>query len=304
MDIPTGAQWRIEADGHAAVVVEVGGGLRDYAVAGESIVDGYGEGELPAGAAGQLLAPWPNRIRDGQYTFDGVSYQLPLTEPTRYNALHGLVNWVRWEPLESSPSAVTLTCAPPPIPGYPWPLRLRTTWSVSAAGLTATHEATNLGTTTAPFGLGVHPYVRVPGTPVDDVVLHLPARQRLLLDTRMLPIGAARVGGDEYDFTEPRPIGATVLDSAYGGLTPGPDGGSTVTLASPDGARSVTVWADSAFRWWQVFTGDTLSGERKRRSVAVEPMSCPPDALRSGRDVVPLAPGETWTGTWGITPRL
>jgi aldose 1-epimerase len=304
MDNPTGAQWRFEADGHAAVVVEVGGGLRGYAVAGESIVDGYDESELPVGSAGQVLAPWPNRVRDGQYTFDGVSYQLPLTEPTRHNALHGLVNWTRWTELASSPSSVTLTCSPVPIPGYPWLLRLRTTWSVGSAGLTATHEATNVGPSPAPFGLGAHPYVSVPGTPLDDAVLHLPARQRLLLDARLLPIGAARVDGDEFDFTTPRPIAGVVLDSAYGGLEPGPDGRSEVTLASPDGTRSVTVWADSSFRWWQLFTGDTLSGDRKRRSVAIEPMSCPPDALRSGRDVVTLAPGETWTGTWGITPRL
>jgi aldose 1-epimerase len=73
-----------------------------------------------------------------------------------------------------------------------------------------------------------------------------------------------------------------------------------VTLRGASGG--VSVWADDAFRWWQVFTGDTLSPPRRRRSIAVEPMTCPPDAFRSGKDVVVLPPGATWRGTWGITP--
>jgi aldose 1-epimerase len=273
-------------------------------VAGESIVDGYGESELAPGSAGQVLAPWPNRIRDGRYTFAGTAYQLPLTEPARHNAIHGLVNWVRWSVVDAAADSVTVAHSPPPTPGYPWPLSLRTTWSVRAEGLVATHEATNEGDTAAPFGLGVHPYISLSGVRVEDLVLHVPAQSRLLVDARLLPIGAARVAGGEFDFTEPRVIGAAMLDSAFGGVMPEPDGRSVVTLSTVDGTRSVSVWADGAFRWWQVFTGDTLPPERKRRSVAVEPMTCPPDAFRSGRDVVVLNPGETWRGTWGITPHV
>lgn len=292
-------EWRIEKDGHAAVVVEVGGGLRAYA-AGESIVDGYGTDELPEGSAGQVLAPWPNRIRDGRYTFDGTEYQLPLTEPVRHNAIHGLVNWVRWSLVEAAGSSVTLAYAPPPTPGYPWPIQLRTTWSVAADGLSARHEATNLGDAPAPFGFGAHPYLHLPGVPVDDLLLQVPARNLLLVDGRLLPIGAVKVAGTEYDFSAPRRIGATVLDSAFGGVCAGPDGRSAVTLSTVDGDKSVSVWADGSFRWWQVFTGDTLSAPRTRRSVAIEPMTCPPDAFRSGRDIVVLRPGDTWRGSWGI----
>jgi aldose 1-epimerase len=297
---PSGTQWTIAAGGHEAVVVEVGGGLRAYRANGVDFLDGYDEFEICPGGAGQILAPWPNRIRDGQYAFGGESLQLALTEPTRHNAIHGLVNWSAWHAVDVAPDAVTLEHDVPPIPGYPWPVRMRTRWSVGADGLRATHEATNRGDRPCPFGLAVHPYVRLPGVAVDALALQVPAHSRLLVDGRLLPIGAAKVAGGEFDYVEPRRIGAAVLDTAFGDVDHDTDGTSAVRLSA--GERAVRVWADGAFRWWQVFTGDTLQGERHRRSVAVEPMTCPPDAFRSGRDLVVLQPGQTWSATWGIIP--
>lgn len=298
---PSGTQWTIAADGHEAVVVEVGGGLRAYRQDGVDHVDGYAEDEICPGSAGQILAPWPNRIRDGAYRFDERTYQLDLTEPARHNAIHGLVNWSAWQLVEAAPDAVTLGYDLPPTPGYPWALRLRTRWSVGADGLRAEHEVTNRSGEPAPFGFSVHPYLRLPKAAVEEVSMRVPARTRVLLDSRLLPVAATEVAGTEYDYTEPRPIGAAVLDLAFGDLVRDDDGGSSVTLAAPDGS-AVHIWADRAFGWWQVFTGDTLTGERYRRSVAVEPMTCPADAFRSGRDLIVLAPGETWRGAWGIRP--
>ncbi len=301
---PCGEQWTIKADGYEAVVVEVGGGVRALRLNGVEIIDEYAVDELPPGSSGQVLAPWPNRIRDGRYTFGGTAYQLGLSEPTRHTALHGLVNWVRWNELESGPDRVVLGYDLPAQPGYPWPLRLRSEWSVSADGLRAAHEATNLGNEPAPFGFSVHPYLKVPGlSRVDEALLRVPGRSRLLTDARLLPIGAARVAGTEFDFTEPRQIGKLVLDTAFGDVARDPDGGSAVEMSSAAGAR-VRVWGDETFGWWQVFTSDTLDGERYRRAAAIEPMTCPPDAFRSGRDVIVLAPGDTWRGVWGIDAHL
>ncbi|MEV0809887.1 aldose 1-epimerase family protein [Micromonospora sp. NPDC050200] len=299
---PSGTQWTIAADGHEAVVVEVGGGLRSYRHDGVDYVDGYGVDEMCPGSAGQVLAPWPNRIRDGQYAFGEHALQLALTEPARNNAMHGLVNWVSWHLVEQSADAVTVGYDLPPTPGYPWALRLRTRFSVGADGLRVAHEATNLGAEAAPFGFSMHPYLRLPGVPVDEVSLRVPGRIRVLLDSRLLPVGATAVAGTEYDFTEPRPIGGAVLDVAFGDLIRDADGGSTVALAAPDGSAALHVWADRKFGWWQVFTGDTLTGERHRRSVAVEPMTCPADAFRSGKDVITLEPGASWRGAWGVRP--
>jgi aldose 1-epimerase len=296
---PSGAQWTLEAAGQRAVVVEVGGGLREYAVTGADVLLGYGPDEICPASAGKVLVPWPNRIRDGRYTFGGHTHQLALTEPARHNASHGLAGWVRWHKVDGGDDSITVEHDLAPQPGYPWPLVLRTTWSLTADGLTAEHTATNVGGEPCPFGLGTHPYVRVPGVPIDQLTVHVPGHSRLLVDGRMLPIGAAKVAGTEYDFTEPRRLGGFGLDTAFGGLDRDNDGRSAITLTAPDG-RGVRVWADATFNWWQLFTGDGLPPARSRQAIAVEPMTCPPDAFRSGRDLIVIKPGETWRGAWGI----
>src|SRR2546430_2470977 len=245
---PSGAQYPIRSGDQAAVVVEVGGGLRAYTVADLPIVDGYGDEALAPAGAGQVLAPWPNRIRDGRYPWHGETYELALSEPPHHNAIHGLVRWLPWRAVSVGESAVTLSCELPPHPGYPWRLELSTSWSVGPDGLRAEHTATNLAESAAPFGLGAHPYLMVPGARVDDLVLTVPAASRLLLDGRKLPIGAAKVAGTEFDFTSGRRIGAAQLDTAFGGV---PAGGSTATPSTVDGSRAVTVRADGAFHWWQ-----------------------------------------------------
>ena len=170
----------------------------------------------------------------------------------------------------------------PAQPGYPWTLRLGTTWVVDADGLRATHRATNLGDRPRPSVWGCTRTSRCPGE-VDDVLLTVPGRSRLLLDGRKLPIGAAKVAGGDLDYTAPRAIGGAWLDDAFGDVPDGRLRGSSCPLWTEQSI--VTVWADGTFRWWQVFTGDTLPAPRTRRSVAVEPMTCPPDAFHSGRDV-------------------
>jgi len=297
---PTGAQYQIRSGDQAAVVVEVGGGLRAYAVAGQEVIDGYPEQELPPAGAGQILAPWPNRLRDGRYHWHGADYQLALSEPVNGNAIHGLVRWLPWPAVSVAEDRVTLACRLDPHPGYPWRLDLTTTWSVGPDGLRAEHSATNRSDAPAPFGLGAHPYLVLPATAVDDVVLTIPADRRLIVDGRKLPLAGPLVAGTDWDFTQGRRIGAARLDTAFGDRTPG----GAAVLSTVEGSRRVTLWADEAFRWWQAFTGDPLAPPRARRAVAVEPMTCPPDAFRSGRDLVTLEPGATWQGSWGIRPEL
>jgi galactose mutarotase-like enzyme len=296
----SGEQWSISAAGHEAVVVEVGGGLRSYTVDGAPVLDGYGPEDICPGYAGTVLAPWPNRIRDGRYNFAGTTHRLAITEPERHNALHGLVAWSRWRAVKASADEVTVEYDLPPQSGYPWALSLSATYRVGADGLRAEHAVTNVDSSPCPFGFSVHPYL-FPGAPVSDTLLHMPARTRLLLDGRLLPIGAAKVAGTEFDFTQPRAIGALELDVAFGDVIRDGDAPSEVTLSTPDGG-GVAIWADAGFGWWQVYTGDTMLAERRRRSVAVEPMTCPPDAFRSGRDLITLEPDQTWRGTWGIRP--
>ena len=108
MIAPSGEQFELSFGDQRAVVVEVGGGLRSYAVGGRDVLDGYGADAMSTSGRGQLLMPWPNRVEDGSYEFDGTRQQLPLTEPERGNAIHGLVRWASWSAAGREPDRVAL----------------------------------------------------------------------------------------------------------------------------------------------------------------------------------------------------
>jgi aldose 1-epimerase len=109
------------------------------------------------------------------------------------------------------------------------------------------------------------------------------------------------VDGAEYDFRRPREIGATRLDHAFTDLERGADGRARVELRDPKSRKGLTLWLDEPYGYVQLFTGDPLP-DVARRSLAVEPMTCPANAFRSGEALVRLAPGESFTAAWGIVP--
>ncbi len=300
--LPSGEQSEIRWGDHVAVVTEVGATLRAYTVAGVDVLDGFADDELATGGRGQVLAPWPNRLGGGRYTFEGRDGRAALDEPERGNAIHGLVRWLGWQGFSHTESTVALGCILHPQPAYPWFLELRVEYSLGEQGMTVSTEATNHSDTAAPFGLGFHPYLTV-GTPsVDSAHLLIRARQRLVTDERALPVGSAELAGTAFDFAEGRPIGSTELDTAYTDLVPDADGSIVAVLSTPNRDREVSLWADPAYRHLMVFTGDTLEPPVRRKSIAIEPMTCPPDALRSGIDLIRLEPEESWHARWGITP--
>jgi aldose 1-epimerase len=236
--LPSGDQWTIRHGDHDAVVVEVGGGLRTYAFRGRDVLAGYPPDARCSAGRGQLLVPWPNRIRDGRYTFAGQDHQLALSEPDRGNAAHGLARWAIWSVLEQAEDTLTLGCRLRPQPGWDWSLDLSVTYALTASGLVVTPGARNVGTRAAPFGFGAHPYLSVGEDRVDEVVLGIPAASRLELDDRLLPTGLAAVDGTCQDFREPRVLGGLELDTAFTDIDADADGCWRVTIAHPPVARS------------------------------------------------------------------
>jgi len=297
---PTGEQYELVHDDQRVVVVEVGGGLRRYVVGDWDVLEGYGADEMAAAGRGQVLAPWPNRLQDGSYAFEGRQHQLPLTEPEHANAIHGLVRWAAWQAHELEPHRVVLGHVLHPQPGYPFALELRIEYELSGNGLAVRTTATNGGSEACPYGLGAHPYLTV-GTPtVDDIVLRVPARTALRSDERGIPLDRLSVEGTALDFLAARPIGDTKLDNGYTDLERDDDGLARVELRARDGGRGVTLWADESYPYVMVFTGDHPAVERS--GLAVEPMTCAPNAFRSGDGLIRLEPGASVTTTWGIAP--
>lgn len=314
----TGAQYRIRAGDYAATVTGLGAGLRLLTFAGQPLIAGYEPDQAVPAGAGQLLIPWPNRVDDGRYEFGGKAHQLDLSEVANGNAIHGLTRWAKWEPTEHSGDQVTLTHLLCCRPGYPFCLELSVTYRLMAEhGLDVSVTALNVGSRTAPYGTGSHPYLTA-GTPlINECALELGASHWLPTDERGIPSAPPReVSASHYDFRSPESLEVRRLDHALTGLArddhgrawarltrraardPGASSGSGE--ASGEGIRGVGLWAGPGYPWLQVFTGDTLSPDQRRRALAVEPMTCPPNAFVTGQDLLALAPAESVTHRWGI----
>lgn len=284
------------------VVVEVGGGLRAYETADGPLLDGYAEHEVCTGGRGQPLIPWPNRLRDGRYEFGGSTYQTALTEPEAHNAIHGLVRWANWTVGARTEDRIVMEHVLHPQTGWPGVLQIAIEYALGDDGLSVTTTATNIGDAAVPYGAGQHPYLTLGSASIDGLTLAVPARTYLESDERGIPVGLQQVAGTPLDFTTARQIGPAQLDTGYTDLIRDADGYARVELAAADRSRRATVWLDGSYGYVMVFTGDTLVPAARRRGLAVEPMTCAPNAFASGAGLVELAPGASHQACWGISP--
>ncbi|ETK31719.1 aldose 1-epimerase family protein [Microbispora sp. ATCC PTA-5024] len=297
---PTGAQYTIAAEGYRAVLTEVGAGIRALTYGDRPLLMDYPEDQPPVGGAGQLLIPWPNRVRDGRYIFDDEERQLAISEPRTGNAAHGFARLLSWTVLAEEPSSIRFGVRMFPQLGYPHVLDLTATYALGRGGLEVEVTATNVGAGTAPYGIGAHPYLTLGEGLVDDAVLEMPAAGWAELDDRKIPTGLRDVEGTPYDFRRARPIGDLPLDTPFTRLRRDPDGLVRVVLRAGDGSHGVELWGGEGVEWLQVFTGDPLPEPYRRAGIAVEPMSCPPNAFETGENLLRLAPGDHVSHRWGV----
>lgn len=297
---PSGTQYPISHGEQRATVVEVGGGIRSYAVGGRDVLQPYAVDRMCDGAHGAPLVPWPNRLGDGRYRFDGEDYQVPLTEPEKANAIHGFLRWQPWSCLRHEDGEVVMGTTLFARPGYPFTLGVRVRYRLDDDGLSVTTSATNLGDRPAPYACGQHPYLAPHDGLVDDCTLRLDASTRILTDPqRQLPTGREDVTGTAYDFREGRRLGDLAVDDAFTDLRRDEQGRAWVSLESADGSV-VGLWVDRAYPVVEIFTGDTLAPARQRRGLGAEPMTCPPNAFQTGTEVARLDPGDTFRAGWGV----
>jgi aldose 1-epimerase len=282
------------------VIVEVGGGIRAYTSASRPVLHGFTADEMCSAGRGQVLMPWPNRVRDGRYSFAREQHQLPLTEPARSNAIHGLVRWSRWNGEQLRDDCVNMTYELFPQPGYPFRLSLSIAYRLGADGLHVRTKARNAGDRPCPFGSGAHPYLTLEA-PIDECVLSAPGSLVYACDERGIPHEVSSVDGSHYDFRAPRAIGDTVLDHCFTALGRDEHGLARVVLTQPDTGHAVGLWVDEAYDYLMLFTGDPIPAIN-RSSIAVEPMTCAPDAFRTGDGLLILEPGDVWSGSWGVGP--
>jgi aldose 1-epimerase len=284
--------------GDAHLVVDLrGGGLRALGTGDRELLEGYAAGAVPSGRRGHVLLPWPNRIRDGKWTWEGKALQLDIASTSRPTAIHGLVSWQRWEVLDSAADRVTVGTVVEARSGYPFRLAVAIDYLLTPDRMESTVRVRNAGDERAPFGVGLHPYLAVGSTQDGDLgqaELQLPARTLLVVDGDGLPTGERR----PFDGAVGR-IGDRAFDDPMTDLDRDADGWARVRIQSPVGQLELAV--DASWPWLQVYSGDTLPAGQRRRSLAVEPMTCPPNALADGVDVVVLEPGADWSGAWTLS---
>jgi aldose 1-epimerase len=301
--LPSGEQIAIAHGDQRAVITEVGATLRTYVKGGVSVVEGFAAEEVPTGARGQILYPWPNRIGDTQWSFSDRTAQPTVNDVAHATAIHGLVRWRPFRVESVNQNRCVLTLLLHPTPDYPFLSEISAAYHLGSLGLTVTTTVTNRDDVPIPFGVGFHPYLAVTTPTIEGAELEVPARAFIAVNDRQLPTGEILpVLGHPLDFTKRKSISGHDLDVTYTELIRDDAGLTNVVLVDSTGGE-VELSMDRNFAYVQVFTGDTLERGRRRTAVAVEPMTCPPDALRSGKDVIVLEPGQHWAGSWRLRRR-
>lgn len=301
--LPSGEQIAIAHGDERAVITEVGATLRTFVKGGLSVIEGFAGEEVPTGARGQVLFPWPNRLGDGEWSYSERTGRPRIDDVGHSTAIHGLVRWRPFRVDSVNQNRCSLSLLLHPTPDYPFLSEINVTYHLGKFGLTVTTTVTNRDDVPIPFGVGFHPYLAVTTPTIEGAELEIPATAYVAVDDRQLPTGEILpLLGQALDFTKRKSVSGHELDVTFTELRRDDSGLATVVLADANGGE-VELSVDRNFPYLQVYTGDKLERGRRRTSVAVEPMTCPPDALRSGKDVVVLEPGQHWAGSWRLRRR-
>lgn len=303
----SGRPLRIRSGHYQAEVTSVGASLRSLRWDGRDLIVPF-EGALPRPSySGATLAPWPNRIVDGRYTFAGVDHELPLTEPARHHALHGLVLWSEFADRAIDTDRVLLSTVIEPRHGYPFRIEVEVEYRLDAEGLHHTVTGRNLGLDPAPWGCAPHPYLTPGHGSIHEWTLTLQADSLLTVTPdRLCPLTVAPVDDHpRLDFRATRPLGDADIDHAYTDLT-FVEGFASAEVRAPDGAGTRMRW-DRGSPWVQVYTAaDPRTTGLSGAGIAIEPMTCAPDAFNASRypfntGLIVLRAGESATTTSALS---
>ncbi|MDE3031204.1 MAG: aldose epimerase [Acidobacteriota bacterium] len=298
--LPSGEQIAIAHGDQRAVITEVGATLRTYVKGGVSVIEGFAGDELPEGAHGQLMYPWPNRLSPEPWTFSGRTAVPSVDDHSTGTAIHGLVRWRPFEVDQVNQNRCVLSLRLHPSPEYPFLSEIAVAYHLGSLGLTVTTTVTNLDDVPIPAGVGFHPYLAVTTATIEGAELEVPASAYVATGERLLPTGEILpVAGRPIDFTVAKSVSGIELNVTYTELRRDNTGLATVKVRDRDGGV-VELEVDRNFPYIQVYTGDELSHGHRRTSIGVEPMTCPPEALRSGKDLIVLEPGQHWAGSWRL----
>ncbi|WEV69821.1 aldose 1-epimerase family protein [Bifidobacterium sp. ESL0775] len=296
----SGQQFTISHGDYTAVVTELGATLRKLTYRGRDMIASWDPDKTVPCTNGELLVPFPNRIEDGTYTFEGKTYELPIDEHDKYNAIHGYGYRAFWKLERLEEDQVTLTWRTGGMKGYPFDLLVRATFHVDDDGLKLTLSASNNDTIDAPWAMAIHPWIANGfdgyGDEIDGqnarCLVTIPARTHVIANERLLPTSTEPVSG-KYDLRQPTALTQQPFDDAWTDLEHDADGNAFATLTRPDGL-TVSVGGDNITSF-QMCTGTGFAPESHPAGVAIEPQTAYANAFNTGRDLITIKPGETST---------
>ena len=298
----TGNQYVISSGEWSAVVTELGASLRELKWRGEDLIVPFDPNKVIPCCNGWVLAPYPNRVTNGQYSFDGEDYQMPIDEFDRQSSLHGYAYRYMWELVDLQESHVTLSWRSPDIAGYPFDITITATYALDENGLTETFTVHNNDSVKAPWAFGIHPWLANGKHATGQAItadnelcrLELHCDTHVTVDEHLLPTGEEPVSGI-FDLRDNPTLEGRGFDDAWTDITNrGEDGSTSAVFTRPDGIK-VTLTGDKTINSWQVCTGNEIGEKVRQAGVAVEPMTAYADAFRTGKDLVVLEPGDDYS---------
>ena len=297
-----------------AVVSPWGASLRRYFIIDADgqeldIVWGYSDGSGKRGGQGDVLIPFPGRIGDGRYSFDGQQFQLECNDKEGPNAIHGFVRSLPWQVQDVHANQVTfeirLDAETYAGRGYPFSLAIWVIYDLGASGLTCAFTVKNVGQQSAPVGVGFHPYFTVGTTVIDEAEVRIPGAAYVEFNERLVPTGKILSAASmPWDYRRFRKIGCQRFNHCYVQLERDAQGMATASLRDTVRNRTIDIAMDHAFSAVVVYTGDAIA-DAPRAALAVEPMTCASDAFNHPDwGLKRLVPGETFSGRYTVRHRV
>ncbi|NMN00437.1 aldose epimerase [Bifidobacterium sp. DSM 109958] len=296
----TGQQYSIAFGDYKAVVTELGATLRKLTYKGKDVIVPLGPDDPVTCCHGQILVPFPNRIKGGEYTFEGRTYTLPIDEHERNNAIHGYGYRSFWTLEELTETSVTQSWRVPYLLGYPFDVIVTAKRELTADGLEMTISATNNGDSDAPWALAIHPWLANGFGGYGDEIdghnaqcrLTIPADTHVTIDENLIPTGTEPVDGTKYDLRNGELLVNQPFDDAWTDVHHDENGRVTATFVRPDGL-TVHVGGDETVTSFQVCTGTGFPAYKHPAGTAVEPQTAYANAFNTGNQLIVIKPGET-----------
>ncbi len=300
---------KLEFNNQRLVIDKLGAGIAQYFIKEngrqQNIVYGYSSREKKDGSMGDILSPFPGRVEDARYCYNGKSHRLRKVKIKGGQAIHGFVKERSWDLKKVGDSQIIasyLLDGTKDQIGYPFKLDYQIDYTLSNKGLTVDSRVKNVGSNKAPFGLGFHPYFDL-GCQVDEMEISFQAKKMVEFDRDLKPTGKLiDIEETDYDFIEPKKINDLVIDNCFTELVRNSNGIHEMVLDNKQNKRKITIWQDRAYDYLQLYSADTKKEPLKRRALAVEPQTCSGFAFNLPElGLIDLRPNETFKASWGVT---